>query len=75
MAGTTDTSPDHKISGRAENRDRPQPHAFLAVLASQEREKGALSGTHPTSWTSHRPRFDVCWQLDPAAVLRNATTR
>ncbi|MFJ1843565.1 IS701 family transposase [Streptomyces sp. NPDC088146] len=50
-------------------------HAFLAVLAGQEREKGALSGTHPTSWTSHRPRFDVCWQLDPAAVLHTATTR
>ncbi|MFE3906361.1 IS701 family transposase [Streptomyces sp. NPDC059153] len=50
-------------------------HAFLAVLAAQEREKGAVSGTHPTSWTSHRPRFDVCWQLDPTAVLRTATTR
>ncbi|SFX54470.1 IS701 family transposase [Streptomyces atratus] len=50
-------------------------HAFLAVLAGQEREKGEPSGTHPTSWTSHRPRFDVCWQLDPAAVLRTATTR
>ncbi|MFB7533818.1 IS701 family transposase [Streptomyces sp. NPDC056178] len=49
-------------------------HAFLAVLASQEREKGAVSGTHPTSWTSHRPKFDVCWQLDPAAVLRPGKT-
>ncbi|MFE2094906.1 IS701 family transposase [Streptomyces sp. NPDC059460] len=50
-------------------------HAFLAVLAAQERQKGEPSGTHPTSWTSHRPRFDVCWQLDPATVLRSATTR
>lgn len=50
-------------------------HVFLAVLAAQEREKGEPSGTHPTSWTSHRPRFDVCWQLDPAALLRTATTR
>jgi hypothetical protein len=50
-------------------------HAFLAVLAGQQRERGALGGTHRTSWTSHRPRFDVCWQLDPATVLRSATTR
>lgn len=50
-------------------------HAFLAVLAGLEREKGVLSGTHPTSWTSYRPRFDVCRQLDLAAVLRTATTQ
>jgi len=49
-------------------------HAFLAVIASQEREKGVPNGTRPTSWTSHRPRFAVCWQLDPNAVLRTATT-
>jgi hypothetical protein len=50
-------------------------HAFLAVLAGREREKGAQGGTHPTSWTSHQPRFDVCWQLDPAAVLQATATR
>lgn len=50
-------------------------HAFLAVLAGQERKKGEPSGTHPASWTSHRPRFDVCWQLNPAAVLHTTTTR
>ncbi|GAA3476048.1 hypothetical protein GCM10018966_005750 [Streptomyces yanii] len=50
-------------------------HAFLTVLASQERQKGKPSGTHPTSWTSHRPRFDVCWQLDPTTVLQTETTR
>ncbi|SEG94729.1 hypothetical protein SAMN05216223_1311, partial [Actinacidiphila yanglinensis] len=50
-------------------------HAFLAVMAGQERERGVQGGTHPTSWTSRRPRFDGCWQLDPASVLRTATTR
>ncbi|MGX1249634.1 hypothetical protein RKD48_002145 [Streptomyces ambofaciens] len=50
-------------------------HAFLTVLAGQERKKGAPSGTHPTPWTSDRPKFDVCWQLGPAAALRTATTR
>ncbi|WP_285740304.1 IS701 family transposase [Kitasatospora phosalacinea] len=49
-------------------------HAFLAVMAAQEREKGATVTTRPTSWISHRPRFAVCWQLDPATVLRTATT-
>ncbi|MFH9355496.1 hypothetical protein [Kitasatospora sp. NPDC017646] len=49
-------------------------HAFLAVMAAQEREKGVTDTTRPTSWTSHRPRFAVCWQLDPATILRPATT-
>ncbi|MFD0278845.1 IS701 family transposase [Kitasatospora sp. NPDC127111] len=49
-------------------------HAFLAVMAAREREKGAAATTRPTSWTSPRPRFAVCWQLDPATVLRTATT-
>ena len=49
-------------------------HAFLAVLAAQEREKGAERTTRPSSWTSHRPRSAVCWQLDPATVLHPATT-
>ncbi|MEY9849722.1 SRSO17 transposase [Streptacidiphilus sp. BW17] len=49
-------------------------HAFLAVMAAQEREKGVAPGTRPTSWTSHRQRFAVCWQLDPATILRPTTT-
>ncbi|MFD7909092.1 IS701 family transposase [Kitasatospora sp. NPDC059747] len=48
-------------------------HAFLTVLASQEREKGVSNRTRPSSWTSLRPRFAVCWQLDPATLLRTAT--
>jgi SRSO17 transposase len=50
-------------------------HAFLAVMAVQEHEKGVSRPTHPTSWTSHQPRSVVCWQLDPAAILHAATTR
>ncbi|RKE22140.1 SRSO17 transposase [Streptomyces sp. TLI_171] len=49
-------------------------HAFLAVMAAQEREKGAAVTTRPTSWTSHQPGFAVCWQLDPATALPTATT-
>uniref|UniRef100_UPI0038517364 IS701 family transposase n=1 Tax=Streptomyces triticiradicis TaxID=2651189 RepID=UPI0038517364 len=49
-------------------------HAFLAVMAVQEREKGVLRPTHPTSWTSHQPKSVVCWQLNPATVLHAATT-
>ncbi|WP_344559663.1 IS701 family transposase [Kitasatospora saccharophila] len=49
-------------------------HAFLAAMAAQEREKGAAVTTRPTSWTSPRPRFAVCRQLDPATALRTATT-
>ncbi|MFJ9703896.1 hypothetical protein [Streptomyces sp. NPDC101234] len=49
-------------------------HAFLVVMAAQERKKGQAPGTRPTSWTSPRPRFAVCRQLDPATVLRPATT-
>lgn len=48
-------------------------HAFLATAAG--REKGASNTTHPTSWTSHQPRFAVCWQLNPAIMLRTAATR
>lgn len=50
-------------------------HAFLAVMAVQEREKGVSRPTHPTSWTSHQPKSVVCWQLNPAAILHAATTR
>jgi hypothetical protein len=50
-------------------------HAFLAVMAVQEHEKGVSRPTHPTSWTSHQPRSVVCWQLNPAAILHAATTR
>ena len=49
-------------------------HAFLAVLAAQEREKGEARTTRPSSWTSRQPKFAVCWQLDPATVLHPATT-
>ncbi|MER6690632.1 IS701 family transposase [Streptomyces minutiscleroticus] len=31
-------------------------HTFLAAAAAQEREKGAATTTHPTSWTSHQPK-------------------
>ena len=50
-------------------------HAFLAVMAVQEREKGVSRPTHPTSWTSHQPKSVVCWQLNTATVLHAATTR
>lgn len=50
-------------------------HAFLAVMAAQEREKGDELGTHPTSWISHQQRSAVCWQLSTAAVLPAAATR
>jgi SRSO17 transposase len=43
-------------------------HAFLAVLAAQEHEKGVTRPTHPSSWTSHRPSFVDYWQPDPASV-------
>jgi SRSO17 transposase len=49
-------------------------HAFLAVTAAGEREKGVNVPTRPTSWTSPRLRSGVCWQLDPAAVLRTMIT-
>ncbi|MFD3729085.1 IS701 family transposase [Streptomyces sp. NPDC058671] len=48
-------------------------HAFLAVTAAHAREKGEPSGTLPTSWTSHQPRFAVCWQL-PTDILRHRVT-
>ncbi|GAB2868960.1 hypothetical protein GCM10027074_40760 [Streptomyces deserti] len=32
-------------------------HAFLAVMAVQEREKGVSRPTHPTSRTSHQPEI------------------
>ncbi|GGN51134.1 hypothetical protein GCM10011579_006610 [Streptomyces albiflavescens] len=38
-------------------------HAFLAAMATLEREKGVVTTTLPTSWTSHRPRSAVSWQL------------
>ncbi|MFD5271557.1 IS701 family transposase [Streptomyces sp. NPDC058335] len=47
-------------------------HAFLAVMASQEREKGVPTGTHPTSWPSRQQRSAVCWQLAPATTLPTA---
>ncbi|MFB8039638.1 IS701 family transposase, partial [Streptomyces sp. NPDC056004] len=50
-------------------------HAFLAAMAAQEREKGVTRPTRPTSWTSHRQKSAVCWQLNPAAVQHAATTR
>ncbi|MFE7438655.1 IS701 family transposase [Streptomyces tendae] len=50
-------------------------HAFLAVMAVQEREKGVTRPTHPTSWPSHQPKSVVCWQLNPATILQGATTR
>ncbi|WP_443034431.1 IS701 family transposase [Streptomyces sp. BE303] len=50
-------------------------HTFLAALAAQEREKGEAISTRPTSWTSRRPRSAVCWQLDPATILRTAATQ
>ncbi|MFI1770067.1 IS701 family transposase [Streptomyces sp. NPDC020800] len=49
-------------------------HAFLAVTAGHERQKGASNGTRPTSWTSHQPRFAVYWQLDPAIVPSTPVT-
>ncbi|MFJ9683790.1 hypothetical protein ACIRP2_38125 [Streptomyces sp. NPDC101194] len=50
-------------------------HAFLAVTAARASERGEPNGTRPTSWTSHQPRFAVCWQL-PTDILRHrATTR
>ncbi|MFE0510716.1 hypothetical protein [Streptomyces sp. NPDC058964] len=49
-------------------------HAFLAVMAVQERGKGVSRPTQPTSWTSHQPKSVVCRQLNPATVLHAATT-
>ncbi|MFJ4866097.1 MULTISPECIES: hypothetical protein [unclassified Streptomyces] len=50
-------------------------HAFLAVTAAHAREKGEVSGTRPTSWTSHQPRFAVCWHLPTPALPHGVTTR
>ncbi|GAA1017598.1 hypothetical protein GCM10009564_55380 [Streptomyces thermogriseus] len=50
-------------------------HAFLAAMATQEREKGVTRPTRPTSWISHQLKSAVCWQLNPAAILHAATTR
>lgn len=50
-------------------------HAFLAVTAAHAREKGEPGGTLPTSWTSHQPRFAVCWQLPTGNLLHGATIR
>lgn len=47
-------------------------HAFLAAMATLEREKGVATMTHPTSWTSHQPKSAVSWQLAlprPAAAI------
>ncbi|WTU62373.1 IS701 family transposase [Streptomyces sp. NBC_00056] len=49
-------------------------HTFLAAMTAQEREKGVPRQTLPTSWTSHWLKSAVCWQLNPAAILRTATT-
>lgn len=50
-------------------------HAFLAVTASQEREKGDLEATRPTSWTSPQPRSAVGWQLRTDVLLHGQSTR
>ncbi|MFD5065931.1 IS701 family transposase [Streptomyces sp. NPDC058394] len=50
-------------------------HAFLAVTAAQEREKGELETTRPTSWTSPQPRSAACWQLRTDALLHGQSTR
>ncbi|MFD1658690.1 hypothetical protein ACFSL4_10820 [Streptomyces caeni] len=50
-------------------------HAFLAVMAAQEREKGVTRWAHPTSWPSPQPESVVRRQLNPVAVLHAATTR
>ncbi|GGZ19960.1 transposase [Streptomyces nitrosporeus] len=50
-------------------------HAFLAVTAAQERQKGEPATTHPTSWTSPRPRSAVYWQLPAGLLLDRATMR
>jgi len=50
-------------------------HAFLAVSAAQDRQKGEPVTTHPTSWTSPRPRSAVCWQLPTSVLLGRATMR
>ncbi|WP_308346420.1 IS701 family transposase [Streptomyces sp. ISL-66] len=50
-------------------------HIFLAAMAVQEREKGVVRPTHPTSWTSPRQKSVVCWQLNPTAVLHHAYMR
>ncbi|GGV04589.1 hypothetical protein ACIG0C_33295 [Kitasatospora aureofaciens] len=50
-------------------------HMFLAAMAAQEREKGEAIATRPASWTSRRPRFAVCWQLDLTTVLRTAASQ
>ena len=49
-------------------------HAFLAVIAAQEHERGAPATTRPISWTSHRPRSAVSWQLNPRTTPHAATT-
>jgi SRSO17 transposase len=50
-------------------------HAFLAAVAAQERERGAPATTRPISWTSHRPRSAVSWQLSPRTTPHATTTR
>ncbi|MFB7454977.1 IS701 family transposase, partial [Streptomyces sp. NPDC056194] len=50
-------------------------HAFLAIVAAQEREKGEPVTTRPSSWTSPRPRSAVCWQLGTDVLPNRATTR
>ncbi|MFE5550290.1 hypothetical protein ACFQ71_42215 [Streptomyces sp. NPDC056534] len=48
-------------------------HAFPAAMAALEREKGVVTMTRPTSWTSRRPRSAVAWQ--PALRPGTAATR
>ncbi|MER7199695.1 hypothetical protein [Streptomyces sp. CB01635] len=50
-------------------------HIFLAAMAVQEREKGVIRPTHPTSWISPRQKSAVCWQLNPTAALHSASTQ
>lgn len=47
-------------------------HALLAVTASQERQREEPNTTHPTSWTSRRPKPAVYWQLRTNALLNTA---
>jgi hypothetical protein len=49
-------------------------HAFLAMMAVEERENGVPRPTHLASGTSHRPKSVVCRQLDPAAILHAVAT-